>query len=246
MNDHEQFDIRNRETYKNKKILRLVYNNYFNLIKKNLFENSKYPILEIGSSGFIKEIIPNCITSNLIKNDPMIDREENIFNLNYGNEFYSNIILVDIFHHLRFPMLALKNLHRVLCNNGRVILIEPAMGLVPRVIYKIFHHEPNGFNFKINWLDNPNQIPEKTDYFAAQALSWRAFVNEELDCSDLFKKKTVNYFSDFAYLGSGGFSFSSMYPSRLYPTVKKIDEFLTKFAKNIFASRMIIVLEKKD
>ena len=79
MSNHEELDIKNRKIFKEKKILQLVYGNYFNLIKQNLLIDSKNPILEIGSSGFIKNFIPNCITSNLIKNDSMIDREENIF-----------------------------------------------------------------------------------------------------------------------------------------------------------------------
>jgi len=246
MSNHEELDIKNRKIFKEKKILQLVYGNYFNLIKQNLLIDSKNPILEIGSSGFIKNFIPNCITSNLIKNDSMIDREENIFDLKKVEEIFSNIVMVDIFHHLRFPMLALKNLHHILSKNGRVILIEPAMGWIPRIIYKLFHHEPNGFDLKINWNDEPTQLHDKSDYFAAQALSWRAFVKNELKYGELFNLKKINYFSDFAYLGSGGFSFKSMYPEKFYPFLKNIDTILTKISKEMFASRMLIVLEKKD
>tara|TARA_Y100000768_G_scaffold25876_1_gene17462 strand:- start:169 stop:906 length:738 start_codon:yes stop_codon:yes gene_type:complete len=245
MNKHEEFDIKNRKVFREKKLLQLVYGNYFNLVKQNLNNDSKNPILEIGSSGFIKDHIPNCITSNLVKNDPMIDRVANVFDLKIDN-FFSNIIMIDIFHHLQFPKLALKNIHKILNKGGRVILIEPAMGLIPRIIYKLFHHEPNGFDFKINWNDEPTQLPDNLKYFAAQALSWRAFVKGELKYNDLFELKKVNYFSDFAYLGSGGFSFNSMYPEKFYPYLKKIDVILTKFSKKIFASRMLIVLEKKE
>ena len=58
--------------------------------------------------------------------------------------------------------------------------------------------------------------------------------------------KKIDYFSDFAYLGSGGFSFHSIYPEKFYPYLKNIDTILSKFAKKIFASRMLIVLEKKN
>ena len=63
MNKHEEFDIKNRKIFKEKKLLQLVYGNYFNLIEQNLSGDRKNPILEIGSSGFIKDHIPNCITS---------------------------------------------------------------------------------------------------------------------------------------------------------------------------------------
>lgn len=246
MNNHEKFDIQNRKIFKKKKTLQLVYKNYFNLIKENLEINSKKPILEIGSSGFIKNFIPNCITSNLVKNNKMIDKELNIFDLKKNKETFSNIVMIDIFHHLKFPMFALFNLHSALIKNGRVIMIEPAMGWIPRIIYKLFHHEPNGFDLKINWQDKTDLSFNKSDYFAAQALPWRGFVKKELEYSKFFNLKKINYFSDFAYLASGGFSFNSFYPEKLYPFIKKIDYILTRISKTIFAARMIIVLEKKD
>ena len=81
MTNHAEIDIKNREIFKKKKILQRIYKKYFQMIKKNLLNKNQTQILEIGSSGFIKEIIPNCITSNLKKNDAMIDLKENIYDL---------------------------------------------------------------------------------------------------------------------------------------------------------------------
>jgi SAM-dependent methyltransferase len=244
-NSHSQIDINNRVIFRKKKLLQLIYYDYFRQIKKNLYLKSNYPSLEIGSSGFIKDIIPKCITSNLVKNDFMIDRVENVYKLGERKEKFSNIIMVDIFHHLEFPMVAIKNLHKILCQNGRVILVEPAMGLIPRLIYKFFHHEPNGFNLKIDTKEELDEIQNESQYFAAQALSWRVFVKNEINYNKFFDIKMINHFSDFAYLGSGGFSYKGMYPEKLYPIIKKLDNILTKLSKYIFSSRMIIVLEKK-
>lgn len=245
MLNHEKIDIKNRNIFKKKKILQIIYNNYFNLIKKQIFENKKYPIIEIGSIGFIKKILPNCITSNLVKNNSMIDKKQNIYSLIKSKKKYSNIILIDVFHHLRFPKIALKNMHKVLSSKGRVIMIEPAMGLIPRFLYALFHHEPNGFEFKINWSKYIDREVQKNDYFAAQSLPWRAFVKKELILGKLFKIRTLYCFSDFAYLGSGGFSFISIYPKFFFPFIKMVDFILTKISKKLFAARMLIVLEKK-
>lgn len=244
MNNHTKIDIDNRVIFRKKKLIRKIYYDYFKKIKENIYNGMSNKVLEIGSSGFIKDVIPDCITSNLVKNDEMVDREINIFDLD-NKEIFSNIIMVDIFHHLEFPMLALKNLNKVLCKNGRVILIEPAMGLIPRFIYRIFHHEPNGFEFKINETESPEKLPGKNEYFAAQAFTWRAFVNSEIKYDKYFNIKKIDYFSDFAYLGSGGFSYKAFYPEILYPFVKKIDTMLNLLSRKIFAARMLIVLEKK-
>ena len=245
MNNHSKIDIRNRKIFRQKKLIKKIYYDYFKEIKKNIYYHTNFPILEIGSSGFIKDIIPNCITSNLVKNDVMIDRKINIFNLGKKKETFSNIIMIDIFHHLKFPMVAIKNLNKALCKNGRVILVEPAMGLLPRIIYKIFHHEPNGFNININWNEKSVRLPKDNHFFAAQALTWRAFIRKELNYNKYFNIKKINYFSDFAYLGSGGYSFKALYPEKLYSTIKRLDRLLTIISKFFFASRMIIVLEKK-
>ena len=245
MIDHNQIDNKNRKIYKKKELLQIIYKNYFKLIKKNMFIKSDLPALEIGSSGFIKEIIPNCITSNLVKDDVMIDKEENIFQLNQKDESLSNIILVDIFHHLEFPKLALKNLHKALCEDGRVIMIEPAMGMIPRLIYKFFHHEPNGFDYHIKWNETPKNIPNKDSYFAAQSIPWRAFIKNELKLENTFKVAKIRCFSDFTFLASGGYSFYSLYPKFLYKQIRFFDNILSKISKNIFSARMLIVLEKK-
>ena len=81
-------------------------------------------------------------------------------------------------------------------------------------------------------------------YFAAQSVTWRAFYNKELDLRFKFRVKKVECFSDFAYLGSGGFSYKSLYPLRIFYYIKYIDKILTKISSNFFAARMLVVLEK--
>ena len=105
---HFELDKKNRGIFKEKKLLKLIYGDYFKIIKKNLSSKNKTKTLEIGSSGFIKETIPFCMTSNLQKekNNKLIDICENVYNLKQKKNFLSNIIMVDIFHHLKFPRLA--------------------------------------------------------------------------------------------------------------------------------------------
>lgn len=124
-------------------------------------------------------------------------------------------------------------------------MLEPAMGLIPRIIYKIFHYEPNGFNLKINWNKIPKKKPKSNEYFAAQSLAWRAFFLKEYNLSDKYKIKLVKPFSDFALLLSGGYSYNAFYPIVLYPLIKSIDNLLTNISIKIFSARMLIILEKK-
>jgi SAM-dependent methyltransferase len=244
MSRHQKIDCRNRKIYQNKILIKLIYEDYYKIIKKYIYKKTRYKILELGSgSGNIKIIIPECITSDQFKNNKT-DRVENIYKINFKNNSISNIILIDVFHHLRFPSFALKEINRILIKNGRIIMIEPAMGLIPRIIYKIFHYEPNGFNLKIDWSTIPKNISSTNHYFAAQSLPWRAFFLKELNLKNKYKIKLIKPFSDFSFLLSGGYSYNSFYPKGLYSLIKLIDKILTYISIKIFSARMLIVLEK--
>ena len=244
MLDHKKIDFKNRKTYQNKELIKIIYNDYYKNIKKNIYKSNIKKILELGSGGGnIKKIIPKCITSDQFKNDN-IDRIENIYKINFKKNSISNIILIDVFHHLQFPSLALKEIHRVLIKKGRIIMMEPAMGLIPRFVYKIFHYEPNGFNLKINWNHIPKKIPSSNQYFAAQSLPWRAFFLKELNLKSKYKIKLIKPFCDFTFLLSGGYSYKALYPKFLYSFIKLIDKILTNISIKIFSARMLIVLEK--
>ena len=244
MLDHKKIDYKNRKIYQNKELIKIIYSNYYKKIKKNIYVSDKKKTLELGSGGGnIKKVIKECITSDQFKNEN-IDRIENIYNINFKKNSISNIILIDVFHHLQFPGLALKEIHRVLIKNGRIIMVEPAMGFIPRIVYKIFHYEPNGFNLKINWNDTPKKIPSLNQYFAAQSMPWRAFLLKELNLRSRYKIKLIKPFSDFAFLLSGGYSYKAFYPKFLYSFIKLIDKILTYISIRIFSARMLIVLEK--
>ena len=245
MINHKNLDEKNRAAYKEKSLLRLIYKDYYKKIHKQIIINKKYPIIEIGSGGGnIKEVMPDCITTDQFIDDK-IDRIENVYNLNFENNSISNIVLLDVFHHLEFPRLAINEMKRVLCKSGRIIMIEPAMGIIPKMIFKIFHEEPLGLNMKIEWDKIPETIPDSNTYFAAQSIPWRAFVEKELDIKNYFNAKLIKPFSDFSYLASGGYSYPSFYPKILYPLMKGIDKFLSVISKKIFSARMLVVLEKK-
>ena len=242
--NHQKIDSKNRDTYQDKKLIKLIYKDYYKIIKKYIYKQNQYKILELGSGGGnIKKIIRKCITSDQFKNNN-VDRVENIYKINFKKNSVSNIILIDVFHHLKFPSLALNEINRILIKNGRIIMVEPAMGFIPRIIYKIFHYEPNGFNLKIDWNNIPKKIPSSNKYFAAQSMPWRAFFLKELNLKSKYKIKLIKPFSDFAFLLSGGYSYKSLYTKFLYSFIKFIDKMLTCISIKIFSARMLIVLEK--
>jgi hypothetical protein len=56
----------------------------------------------------------------------------------HNREIHEN----DVWHHLEHPANALAEFRRVLVPRGRVIILEPAMSVVGRLVYGNCHHEP--------------------------------------------------------------------------------------------------------
>jgi SAM-dependent methyltransferase len=234
---------RNRKYWRQKPLLQKVYKRFYAYIAERLISGRK---LELGSGiGQIKESIPDCVTSDLFQN-PGVDRLESAYFLSFPDGSLSNIILFDVWHHLEYPGAALSEIWRVLAPGGRAVIFDPAMGLIPRIIYSLFHHEPLGFGQPIHWQPSDALDLKDAPYFAAQARAWRIFYRNE-DAGHLVNWNVLECtaWSDFAYLGSGGFSKPSMYPEVLLPWLETLDRWLTRISRPIFASRVLIVLEKK-
>jgi SAM-dependent methyltransferase len=233
----------NREHWQRKPLPRAIYRRFYGMIQSRLQPGLT---LELGSGiGQIKEFIPDCITSDLFPN-PGIDRVESAYSLSFEDQSLRNIILFDVWHHLEYPGVALRECRRVLEPGGQILIFDPAMGLLPRVVYRLFHHEPLGFGEDIHW-NPPNTMDlGNAPYFASQARAWRIFYRGEgTSHLDGWRVRECVAWSDFAYLASGGFSKPAMYPAICLPWIETLDRLFTRIHPSTFAGRMLVVLEKQ-
>jgi Methyltransferase domain len=234
----------NQTAWRQRPLLRQVYGRFYELIRQALAPLPG-PIVELGSGiGAIKEFIPGCITTDIFPN-PWLDRQENAYALSFADSSVSNLILLDVFHHLIYPGTALDEFHRVLSVNGRVIILEPAMSLLGKLIYGLFHHEPLGLRKPISWFAPEGVEAKETGYYAAQGNASRVFLGdnykEALSCWNI---PIVESLTEIAYVASGGFSKPQLYPSSLLPVIRSIEKSLGIWP-NLFATRLLVILEKK-
>jgi SAM-dependent methyltransferase len=233
--------------WQRKPSLRRVYYCFHEAIRRHMKWMPERLIVELGSGiGCIKQIIPECITTDVFPSQ-WLDRQENAYTLSFPHESVGNLILFDVWHHLEYPGAALQEFWRVLVQGGRVILFEPAISPVGRLVYgSPFHPEPLALRQPIRWHAPANFRPSHAPYFAAQSRAARIFQKGEIiEWQGQWNLISVEEIVSFAYVLSGGFSRPQLYPTCLLSAIQRIDRFLARFG-SVLATRLLISLEKKS
>lgn len=237
----------NARVWQHKPLLRRIYRDLHQRLLPGLAEAKAGMTLECGSGlGAIKETIPWCVTTDL-EPTPWADRVENAYRLSCPDAGLDNLILFDVFHHLQYPAAFIAEARRALRPGGRLHLLEPGMGLLPRLIYGCFHREPLGWKSPLCWDLPAREALLSPPYYAAQANAWRIFCGRN-GCDPILVDWTVaavHRISSFAYLASGGFSGPQLYPTWLYPALRGMDR-LGNLLPGLCAGRLLVVLERKD
>jgi len=224
-------------------LLRETYYHFFSLIKDEIHKIQGGTILEVGSGiSKIKDIIPQCVTSDYSKT-VYADKIENVYGLSYSDGSLSTVIMVDVFHHLKYPYCALSEIYNKLLPSGKLIILEPAMSLLGKFIYGHFHHEPLGLNLTID----RNAVIGKTsqlEYYAAQGNAWRIFQkNEYHDTFEEWSRINVKLLVAADYMVSGGFTGRKLFPWKSAAFLRAIEK-IPLFFKKLIATRMLIVMTK--
>lgn len=238
---HDREISSNLASWQAKPLLRLVYRDIHQAIAREL---SPLPGLavELGSGiGNIQEVIPDCLRTDLFPN-PWLDQTENAYALSFADGSVANLILFDVFHHLRYPGTALKELARVLRPGGRILIYEPSMGALGKLVFGVFHHEPIALGDEITWLAPEGWTAADADYYAAQGNASRTFRETQVEMEGL-RVESIRHFSQLSYVATGGYSKPQLYPTRAYPLMRRLDALLDRVPA-LFATRMLVVLSK--
>ena len=187
-------------------------------------------LLELGSGGgFLKEMEPRVICSDVIYL-PTNDMTFSALEMPFEDQSVAAIFMTDTMHHIPDSEKFLQEVSRVLVDNGKLTLIEPANSIWGRFIYRNFHHEP--FDPSASWT-----IPSSGPMSGANgALPWIVFVRDFLIFQQKFpnlKIQVIDYRNPFLYLVSGGVSYRQLLPDFAYGFLNLIDKILPKISKQL-------------
>lgn len=236
---------RHKEIWERKRILRIIYEKWYKKIISNL-SKSEGKSLELGAgSGNFKEYYPGIISADIEKCE-WLDMTFDAHSLPFGDNSLSNIVMIDVFHHLYNPIKFLNEAHRALNRGGRLIMLEPFPSPFSLMIYKRFHPEP--FLFDVDYFSK-SEIRDKDPWDSNQAIPFLIFFKHKNLFKSNFEKKfliiKIEKQDCILYPASGGFENKAMIPNSLIPAFKLIEKFMLPL-RSVFAFRCFIILEKKN
>ena len=130
---------RYRLTWDQKPLLRRIYNDIYDRIAAACVRGTT---LEIGGGiGQFKSRFPDVIATD-IQSAPWLDLVTDAQKLPFAAGSVANIVMVDVLHHIEFPLLFLQEAERVLAAGGRLVMAEPAITWGSSLFYRLLHHEP--------------------------------------------------------------------------------------------------------
>jgi hypothetical protein len=242
--DRHDLEIQqNISRWNSKPLLQRVYGDFYRLIIEQFDLSLSGIVVELGSGiGNLKRWYPKALTTDLFPN-PWIDQVEDVYRLSFGDNTVANTVLFDVFHHLQYPGSALASLRRVMVPGGRLIIFEPYVSVLGRIVYGLMHPEPLQMGKPITWM-RPESSAGPDGYYAAQGNATRIFFGggfaDHLAGWEIVARKRI---ASCAYLGTGGYSGRQLYPAWAYRGVAACDRVL-QLMPSLFAIRALIVLRK--
>lgn len=233
-----------REVWRVKPVLRRVYGGYY---RRMAAWARPGRTLEIGGgTGNLKQFLPDIVSTD-IQHAPWLDTVADAQRLPFRDGSFHNIVMFDVLHHLERPGMFLSEATRLLVPGGRVIVMEPGMTPVSRVVYGLFHEEP--IDMTARPLDAGGITAGRDPYDANQAIPTLLFRRDRRQMEAAFPGLRVvaaQWLALFAYPLSGGFKAWSLIPEALVDPVLKVEDWLLPVLGPLMAFRLLGVLERVE
>jgi len=236
---------RHRDVWERKPSVREAYQYLYGMIVENL--SPLKPVVELGCGcGNLKEIIPGVLATDVVCT-PWCDQLADACQLPFKDSSIGNILLVDVLHHIENPVIALKEIARVLASGGRGLIVEPYLSLWSRFIYKHFHHE--SFDLDVDLFvstdQNQSRLGDYSNLGTSNILFYRELERLGQFLGDGIRVLKRHPFSFLVYPLTGGFRSFCFIPSAFVQKLSRFEDRLPKIIRERYtAMRVFLVLEK--
>ena len=206
--------------------------------------------IEVGcGSGFSKNFISSreFLLTDVVKYE-WVDQCVDALNMPFKDSSLDFIVSSNMIHHLARPHEFFTECSRVLKPDGFLIIQEVNASLVMRMFLKMMRHE--GYSYDVNVFDKNFICNDPLDPWSANCVLPNLLFDDIKQFEQHFPFQQIYHsYSEFLILLiSGGVTAKTKtvnLPLVVLNFVNKIDDFLIKLNKNIFALQRQIVLRNK-
>jgi len=231
-----------RSVWERKAALRVVYDDFYDRITASCRPGRT---LEIGGGiGNLKQRIDNVLATD-IQFANWLDCIADAQHLPFVAESLDNIVMVDVLHHLEFPVMFFAEADRVLRAHGRVIMVEPAITWGSTLFYRVLHHEP--VVMAADPLTSGSPDPSRDPYTSNQAVPTLIATRDRGRFHQLFPRLRIvrtEWFSLAAYPLTGGFKSWSLLTEGLARRLLAAERRIESLVGRALSFRMLLVIEK--
>jgi SAM-dependent methyltransferase len=231
-----------RLAWDRKPVLRLVYNDFYDRIAAACVPGVT---AELGGGiGNLKERLPSVVTTD-IQFLPSLDLVADAQNLPFATGAVSNIVMVDVLHHIQFPSMFFREAERVLCLGGRIVMVEPAITFGSTLFYRFLHHEP--VDMSADPFESGTPDPNRDPYISNQAIPTLIATKYRARFSELFpalRIQETSWLSLATYPLSGGFKQWCLLPRAVARGMLRLEKMIEPAAGRLAAFRVMLVVAK--
>lgn len=228
--------------WKQKPVVRVIYDDFY---RRLAAESLPGLTIEIGGGiGNLKERSAQVITTD-VQFATWLDCVADAQCLPFAADCATNIVMVDVLHHIEFPAVFFREAERVLRPGGRIIMIEPAITWGSTLFYRLFHNEPVRSSAYI--LTEGKASTGRDPYASNQAIPTILVTRDRKHFHAQFphlRINRVNWFSFAAYPLSGGFQRWTLINADLARRLLRIENAIEPLLGRFLGFRMMIVIEK--
>jgi SAM-dependent methyltransferase len=224
-------------------LLRHLYRSWYRELGKRLSTVSGDAI-ELGSGiATFQEVCPRVRPTD-VEATPWTDEVVDAETLPYPAASLSNLILIDVYHHLARPATFLDEAVRVLAPAGRLLILDPYCSPVSTAAYQRFHHErtdlsADAFCDDLSLATDPllsNQARATLGFFRCASE-----FESRWPCLRLVERTRLAFV---AYPLSGGYSGRQLVSERVGRVLNRVEPAL-RWLGPLTAFRCLVVIDRR-
>jgi SAM-dependent methyltransferase len=232
-----------REIFKKKKIMGIIYHEYCRPFRESANRASKNAkMLEIGSGvSPLKEFIPDLISTDMFL-CPWLDLTSSAYFLPFKNNSLDRIFLMFVCHHLGKIKGFLDEARRCLKSGGEMVIIDPAITIFSKFYYKYFHVDKMDLQLKEWYFDGEGRLSNSNI-----AMAWIIFFRDRERFKKLYPDfiiEKIEYNTCLAFILSGGLRIRQLLPASILKILFNVENWIIQHITNKIAVTMSLTIKR--